>query len=556
MILAPDDANLPPPSPLLLPELAAPRAAAATASSTSAWATADERRAFQQQRLATLLASVGDPSALQGGRGRTSRSGWQTAAAWLVRLVLVAGLAILGWLLTRPSASSSAPASSPASNSTSTSSAATTNTLPAALLMLPSLAEAAIAADPWLLGLLVLLAVALALSLGTLLLGQPDRVFAPAPAPSSPKSSTTSLSVSRSMVSSLAALATWSRRRSRKSAASGEDPVLRLLETLRQATPWMSTEPLAQPTASLGDPVAGDQAEELPGDAAAAAAHAAGGGAREPCLRVSCPDLVDPRTQLLNSAEPVRFENDMFEGVCLFRVRTSDPPPATHQEFWARWPKRMLEVGVQGRFKRSSDAVVYFGTAVPGWRFKASVTVLALCRLGLRFASGVVPGLMSSLGNRPPKELAEDPLRYDIRRAPANIEPPHIMMPLACAADILIETPPGQQPPPIQELGSGTIPGNLASKKNGAVFPIRTDCVYSFGYWHSNLDLEAWGTRNLPFQLDFRSYLQDRPIELLAYELVDPELRAPHLHAPANQKRCFSFTIQNLNAGATRTRRR
>lgn len=67
---------------------------------------------------------------------------------------------------------------------------------------------------------------------------------------------------------------------------------------------------------------------------------------------------------------------------------------------------------------------------------------------------------------------------------------------------------------PIRHKQMGLQPGNLASKRNPAFFKARTDCVYSLGYWHPHLDLEGWGTRGLPFQLSFRSFLQHRPVQV------------------------------------------
>lgn len=78
-----------------------------------------------------------------------------------------------------------------------------------------------------------------------------------------------------------------------------------------------------------------------------------------------------------------------------------------------------------------------------------------------------------------------------------NQEHPHLVWPVAQAADRVIATPPGQTPP---EMGAEFFPDSLDMKerKDKAVLPLDTEHTYSFSYFSDQMALDVWKGVNIP----------------------------------------------------------
>jgi len=122
---------------------------------------------------------------------------------------------------------------------------------------------------------------------------------------------------------------------------------------------------------------------------------------------------------------------------------------------------------------------------------------------------------------------------------------PHIVFPLNRAADRMVITPPGEEPP---KLGVEMLPetDHKAKMNSTNPFPGYDDqSTYSFS-WHSMyLDFMKWRVTNLPaglLELDLHSFWQDVPMRLVTYELINPE----KIHSIDNKRYLFCFSFQHL----------
>lgn len=127
-----------------------------------------------------------------------------------------------------------------------------------------------------------------------------------------------------------------------------------------------------------------------------------------------------------NSREPVPFENDQFKGHVLFLIRATPVDPYWKETLEGR--KRKFWVQVQGTFKKVPKGTLYMGGEVPA-PMALGIITRSLCKILLSVVKRLVVGLHYAFGDK------------------TGIEMPHMCFPLWKAADRLVITPPGADPP-------------------------------------------------------------------------------------------------------------
>lgn len=230
-----------------------------------------------------------------------------------------------------------------------------------------------------------------------------------------------------------------------------------------------------------------------------------------PCLHTGGGKV--PTALQINSTEGIPLETDLFSGRILFMHRP-DPEP----ESWA-WKElfegkaRCWEFRLQGKFK-TDPGEMYFAAELSepmsiGWA--SIVTMQAILNFAYMLAS--IKGIafyynwyLTELDN-------EDMLR------------PHFTFPLV-AADIVVRTPAGEQPPLISApLEATPLADKMATTLN-------VGDTYTFGFWTKYIDFVRWELVNVPLGLGGRldMFIGKQPVDLTIYRLrtsnSEGELRA------------------------------
>lgn len=230
-----------------------------------------------------------------------------------------------------------------------------------------------------------------------------------------------------------------------------------------------------------------------------------------PCLHVGEGDV--PTALQINSTEGIPFETDFFSGHILFMHRP-DPEP----ESWA-WREffegkaRCWEFRLQGKFK-TNPGEMYFAAELSepmsiGW---ASIMTMQAI---LSFAS-----MLASI-----KGIVFDYNWYLTKLDNGDILRPHFTFPLV-AADVVVRTPAGQQPPLISApLETTPLADKIATTLN-------VGDTYTFGFWTKYIDFVRWELVNVPLGLGGRldTFIGKQPVDLTIYRLrtsnSDGDLRA------------------------------
>jgi hypothetical protein len=220
--------------------------------------------------------------------------------------------------------------------------------------------------------------------------------------------------------------------------------------------------------------------------------------------------LGERRPQLpINSAAPVPFANENFEGVVLVGVKSDKAGPLAARRFEGL--SRRFWVQVQGRFKPRPEGSggaanahpVVVGGEVPE-PMELGFMTRGLCGVMLKVTRSVLPGLDSSFGGKTDADL------------------PHIVFPLFQAAKAMVVTPPGETPP---LLGEGELPEEPRSRKarTGTKFAgvghrYDPDATYSFEFYSPALDLSAWRVNMPATDAKLSSFWRSMPLYVVCYE--------------------------------------
>ncbi|RHZ10243.1 hypothetical protein DYB31_008561, partial [Aphanomyces astaci] len=207
-------------------------------------------------------------------------------------------------------------------------------------------------------------------------------------------------------------------------------------------------------------------------------------------LRVIDEGSATNRGIAINSATPVPFENDFFQGHVYFLVKTT-PPNATWQHLFVG-RKRNFWIQVQGKFKRPPRGTIFMGGELP-----RSVSVGFLARSLARLVSSMMRRLLGTTH----VGFGDDEER------------PHCVFPLFQSVDEMVVTPVGAMPP---MLGQAQFGETLVAQQRRKATPlggetIHVDATYTFQFHTMYADLAKWTIVNVPGMQDvpLRTFFQD-----------------------------------------------
>ncbi|RHZ28068.1 hypothetical protein DYB37_002639 [Aphanomyces astaci] len=236
-------------------------------------------------------------------------------------------------------------------------------------------------------------------------------------------------------------------------------------------------------------------------------------------LRVVDEGSATNRGIAINSATPVPFENDFFQGHVYFLVKTT-PPNATWQHLFVG-RKRNFWIQVQGKFKRPPRGTIFMGGELP-----RSVSVGFLARSLARLVSSMMRRLLGTTH----VGFGDDEER------------PHCVFPLFQTVDEMVVTPVGAMPP---TLGQAQFGETLVAQQRRKATPlggetIHVDATYTFQFHTMYADLAKWTIVNVPGMQDvpLRTFFQDEPLHLTCYDLRPTP---KHDHAAKQYLFCFSI---------------
>lgn len=178
-----------------------------------------------------------------------------------------------------------------------------------------------------------------------------------------------------------------------------------------------------------------------------------------------------------NTTVPIPFKTELFEGLAVLRVNSSDDPSVKmDQNGWT------FEVQVQGKFTRIPEGPLFIGAQISK-KMELGMLTRAMCRTIMQFARSKLPLVHHSFGD------GED------------VELPHIVGPLWMMSDRVVVTAKGETPP---ELGSRILPEDSENRRqrrqNSSFESIKVDLdsTYSFSTDTSNIELVEWSVVNIP----------------------------------------------------------
>lgn len=232
------------------------------------------------------------------------------------------------------------------------------------------------------------------------------------------------------------------------------------------------------------------------------------------------------------SAPYFEIKSELFEGRACLRFRSSPLPPE-RRELFEKNPKVQFELAVQGRFRRPNRGVVYLGAECTR-PMQLGVLTRGICKIMLNVMQSLTRGLHYSFGN-------------------TNGEAPHIAFPLFMGADVVITTPAGETPPPLDEIA--LLPSNVDKKNAPAFHVLDTSLTYSISFFNGNLDLIRWRAINVPGVPDIRlaKFWDDMPLRLVAYEYWDGDeassrqVKASQPHLPSVKNMLISVEVKHDN---------
>lgn len=262
------------------------------------------------------------------------------------------------------------------------------------------------------------------------------------------------------------------------------------------------------------------------------------------------------RSWCVNSAHPIAFENEFFQGQFLLMVREQAPAsefakPTIWNRLFERKPQ-LLWMQVQGRFKRAPPpgARCFIAMELPSSDFSISYWARQALEAAIAITRLFMPSLHIAFAD---EELETTP--------PEDDELPHVAFPLYQAVDEMIVTsfPDGQDKAPVlgQTASFGETPEQKAARQH---VPPGQECfttgsLYSFQFHTKYLDLPNWKLVNLPGlpDLSLDSICGHQPIRMAAYMITAPQDPAvelqpsPHspfeTHARAIKKYLFGFSL-------------
>jgi len=234
---------------------------------------------------------------------------------------------------------------------------------------------------------------------------------------------------------------------------------------------------------------------------------------------------------------PISIETEDFVGRLLF-IHRPDPEPEEwmYKELF-KGKQRNVQFRVQGRFKSDPGQELFIATEAPKevlvdpMRKKAASLVLKFCHKLVQRVGG------------------EFFYNVDWKKFPdSDILRPHCTLPLA-AADVLIQTPPGEEPPslmaPMEHIPS-------AVKK---AVSFNSSDTYTIAWWSKYLDLFRWRSINFPLGLNgaLESYT-GREVHVSIFRLpLEEELKAMEADGlpPPNDWLCESQKLTFLRMKVT-----
>lgn len=265
------------------------------------------------------------------------------------------------------------------------------------------------------------------------------------------------------------------------------------------------------------------------------------------------------RSWCVNSAHPIAFENEFFQGQFLLMVREQDSEselakPTIWSRLFERKPQ-LLWMQVQGRFKRAPPpgARCFIAMELPSSDFSVSYWT----RQALEAAIAVTRLFMPSLHIA----FVDEELEEGGHTTPADDELPHVAFPLYQAVDEMVVTsfPDGHDKAPVlgQTSSFGETPEQKAARQH---VPPGQECfttgsLYSFQFHTKYLDLPNWKLVNLPGlpDLSLNSICGHQPVRMAAYMITAPQDPAvelqpsPHspfeTHARVLKKYLFGFSL-------------
>ena len=216
------------------------------------------------------------------------------------------------------------------------------------------------------------------------------------------------------------------------------------------------------------------------------------------------------RRMSANTALPVPFKNELFEGCALLMVRTD----LETQNYAHRFAGNhyTFEVQVQGKFTRVPPGRVFIGAEITK-SMSLGLLTKGMCRAILQVGRSVNRHLHHSFG--------EDGSSEDDERR----ELPHIVGPMWSAVDRLVVSKGSDTVPPLGEAFPEEPVSRAARRKNSDFnLPFELDATYSLSFKTSNIDLLKWTATNLPLvsNIDLHTFWSDADLRTVCYCVVDP----------------------------------
>jgi len=208
----------------------------------------------------------------------------------------------------------------------------------------------------------------------------------------------------------------------------------------------------------------------------------------------------------INSSNPVSFKNELFEGRALLMVRTDNTDSQRYGERFAG-NHYTFEVQVQGRFLKVPPGKVFIGAEITK-SMSLGLLTKSMCRAILQLGRTVNRHLHHSFGDDENHEL------------------PHIVGPMWSAADRLVVSPAGREPPVFGEAFPEEAVSRAARRKNADfTLPYDLDAVYSMSFKTSNIDLIKWTATNLPLvsNIDLHTFWSEADLRTVCYCVQDDE---------------------------------
>eukprot|EP01134_Creolimax_fragrantissima_P000917 CFRG0917T1 len=225
----------------------------------------------------------------------------------------------------------------------------------------------------------------------------------------------------------------------------------------------------------------------------------------------------------INPRAPVEFENDVFKGRCIIKVRTNPEDPYYTPYFEGK--KRTFEFQIQGKFKEAMrpDERLMFGVETND-PVHFGLVGRGVCRVMLAVCNRIVPGNHWGFGSSKTKEK------------------PHITFPIESSIDRLIITPQDEEPP---LLGVDSLPEPISKKERNAMQLICDDTnTYTFSFHGMYVDFIKWKGVNFPGMrdVDITSLVGKIPLRMVGYT-IPRHHDGPH--TMDLKKYCFCFEMQH-----------